>query len=144
MISYTCSLDLQDESETMKRVVKISVFILLAVIAVVTLVGWALSWRAARFKDQALLKYQLESKQAIAEANKAASIANQNAAEANLELARLETKMLPRQAAMRITRGRTRQAQRLILGRKRTGHRDASCRAWRLPRKPACSSMSDG
>src|SRR5689334_2794444 len=96
MISYTCSLDLQDESETMKRVVKISVFILLAVIAVVTLVGWALSWRAARFKDQALLKYQLESKQAIAEANKAASIANQNAAEANLELARLETKMLPR------------------------------------------------
>ena len=91
-----CSLDLHDESETMKRAVKTSAFILLAGVAVVTLVGWAFSWREARFKDQALLKYQLESKQAIAEANKATSIANQKAAEANLELARLQTKMLPR------------------------------------------------
>lgn len=71
-------------------------FILLAAIALVTLVGWAFSWRAGRFKDDALIKYQLEAKQAIAEANKATSIANQQAAAANLELARLQAKMLPR------------------------------------------------
>ena len=71
-------------------------FILLAAISLVTLVGWAFSWRAGRFKDDALIKYQLEAKQAIAEANKATSIANQQAAAANLELARLQAKMLPR------------------------------------------------
>jgi hypothetical protein len=71
-------------------------FILLAAIALVTLVGWAFSWRAGRLQDDALIKYQLEAKQAIAEANKAASIANQQAAAANLELARLQAKMLPR------------------------------------------------
>ena len=80
----------------MKSPVKTFAFILLAAIAVATLVGWAFSWRAARVKDQALVKYQLESKQAITEANKATAIANQKAAEANLELARLQTKMLPR------------------------------------------------
>jgi hypothetical protein len=71
-------------------------FILLATLALVTLFGWAFSWRAGRLKDQALIKYQLEAKQAIAEANKATSIANQQAAAANLELARLQAKMLPR------------------------------------------------
>jgi hypothetical protein len=80
----------------MSPAMKTSVLILLAVIAVVTLAGWVYSWREARLKDQALFKYQLESKQAIAEANKAISIANQRAAEASLELARLQTKMLPR------------------------------------------------
>jgi hypothetical protein len=75
---------------------KVSAFILLAAIAVVTLLGWAFSWRAARLNDQALIKCQLEAKQAIAEANKTTSIANQQAAAANLELARLQTKMLPR------------------------------------------------
>src|SRR4029453_5827644 len=43
-----------------------------------------------------LIKYQLEAKQAIAEANKATSIVKQQAAEANLELARLQHKMLAR------------------------------------------------
>lgn len=80
----------------MGAVMKTSGLILLACIAVATLVGWAFTWREARAKDQALLKFQVESKQAIAEANKATSIANQKAAEANLELARLQTKMLPR------------------------------------------------
>jgi hypothetical protein len=75
---------------------KTPAFILLAVMALVTLLGWTFSWRAGRLKDEALIKYQLEAKQAIAEANKATSIANQQAAAANLELARLQAKMLPR------------------------------------------------
>jgi hypothetical protein len=75
---------------------KTTAVILLATISLVTLVGWAFSWRAGRLKDDALIKYQLEAKQAIAEANKAASIASQQAAAANLELARLQEKMLPR------------------------------------------------
>ncbi len=75
---------------------KTTAFILLAAMALVTLLGWAFSWRAGRLKDEALIKYQLEVKQAIAEANKATSIANQQAAAANLELARLQAKMLPR------------------------------------------------
>ena len=70
--------------------------ILLAAMALVTSLGWMFSWKAGRLKDQALIKYQLEAKQAIAEANKATSIANQQAAAANLELARLQAKMLPR------------------------------------------------
>jgi hypothetical protein len=75
---------------------KTSAFILLAAMAVLTLLGWAFSWRAARLKDQELIKYQVEAKQAIAGANKATSMANQEAAAANLELARLQSKMLPR------------------------------------------------
>jgi hypothetical protein len=71
-------------------------FILLVTVALVTLLGWMFSWRAGRLKDEALIKYQVDAKQAIAEANKAASIANEQAAAANLELARLQTKMLPR------------------------------------------------
>ena len=71
-------------------------FILLVTVALVTLLGWMFSWRAERLKDEALIKYQLEAKQAIAEANKAASIANDQAAAAKLEFARLQTKMLPR------------------------------------------------
>ena len=76
--------------------IKTTAFILLAAMALVTLLGWAFSWKAGRLKDEALIKYQLEAKQAIAEANKATSIANQQAAAANLELARLQAKMLPR------------------------------------------------
>jgi hypothetical protein len=75
---------------------KTSAFILLAAMALVALLGWTFSWRAGRLKDEALIRYQLEAKQAIAEANKAMSIANQQAAAANLELARLQAKMLPR------------------------------------------------
>ena len=75
---------------------KTPAFILLVAVALVTLLGWMFSWRAERLKDEALTRYQIEAKQAIAEANKAASIANQQAAAANLELARLQAKMLPR------------------------------------------------
>jgi hypothetical protein len=75
---------------------KTSVFVLLIVMVLVTLLGWAFSWRAGRFKDEELKRYQIEAKQAIAEANKATAIANQQAAAANLELARLQSKMLPR------------------------------------------------
>jgi hypothetical protein len=75
---------------------KTAAFILLAAMALVTLLGWAFSWRAGRLKDEALIKYQLKAKQAIAEANKVTAIANQQAAAANLELARLQAKMLPR------------------------------------------------
>jgi hypothetical protein len=75
---------------------KTPAFILLAAMAVVMLFGWLVSWRAIRLKDDALRRYQVEAKQSIAEANKAASIANEQAAEANLELARLQAKMLPR------------------------------------------------
>ncbi|PYL70827.1 MAG: hypothetical protein DMF26_20860 [Verrucomicrobia bacterium] len=64
--------------------------------ALVTLVGWAFSWKAGKLKDAALTRYQVEARQSIAEANKAASIANQQAAEANLELALLQSKMAPR------------------------------------------------
>jgi hypothetical protein len=80
----------------MRGAMKTSAFILLGAMLLLTLVGWAFSWRAARLKDQELIKYHLEAKQAIAEANKATSIANQQAAAANLELARLQAKMLPR------------------------------------------------
>jgi hypothetical protein len=69
---------------------------LLVTVALVTSLGWILSWRAGRLKDEALTRYQLEAKQAIAEANKATSIANQQTAAANLELARLQATMLPR------------------------------------------------
>ena len=64
--------------------------------ALVTLVGWAFSWKAGKLKDTALTRYQVEARQSIAEANKAASIANQQAAAANLELASLQSKMAPR------------------------------------------------
>jgi len=64
--------------------------------ALVTLVGWAFSWKAGKLKDAALTRYQVEASQSIAEANKAASIANQQAAAAKLELALLQTKMTPR------------------------------------------------
>ena len=64
--------------------------------ALVTLVGWAFSWKAGKLKDTALTRYQVEAKQSIAEANKAASSANQQAAAANLELALLQSKMAPR------------------------------------------------
>src|SRR2546430_12681172 len=64
--------------------------------ALVTLVGWAFSWKAGKLKDTALTRYQVEAKQSIAEANNAASIANQQAAAANLELALLQAKMAPR------------------------------------------------
>jgi len=64
--------------------------------ALVTLVGWAFSWKAGKLKDAALTRYQVEARQSIAEANKAASIANQQAAAANLELALLQSKMAPR------------------------------------------------
>src|SRR5882757_7744996 len=80
---------------------KTASLILLVAMALVTSLGWMFSWKAGRLKDQALIKYQLEAKQAIAEANKATSIANEQAAAANLELARLQAKMLPR----RLTKG---------------------------------------
>ncbi len=64
--------------------------------ALVTLVGWAFSWKAGKLKDTALTRYQVEATQSIAEANKAVSIANQQAAAANLEFASLQSKMAPR------------------------------------------------
>src|SRR5215467_5673268 len=70
--------------------------ILLVVVALVTSLGWMFSWKTERRKDEALIKCQLETKQAIAEANKATSIAKQQAAAANLELTSLQAKMLPR------------------------------------------------
>ena len=75
---------------------KTAAVILLAAMALAALLGWAFSWRTGKLNDEAFLKCQLEAKQAIAEANKATSIANQQAAAANLELARLQAKMLPR------------------------------------------------
>ena len=75
---------------------KVFAIILFAALALVTLLGWAFSWRTAKLKDQALAKYQAQTKQAIAEANKATAVANQQAAAANVELARLQSKMLPR------------------------------------------------
>jgi hypothetical protein len=80
---------------------KTAALILLVIVALATSLGWIFSWKAETRKNEALIKYQLEAKQAIAEANKAASIANQQAAAANLELARLQAKMLPR----RLTKG---------------------------------------
>jgi hypothetical protein len=64
--------------------------------ALVTLIGWAFSWKAGKLKDTALTRYQVEASQSIAGANKAASIANQQAAAAKLELALLQSKMTPR------------------------------------------------
>jgi hypothetical protein len=75
---------------------KTAALILLVIVALVTSLGWMFSWKAGRLKDQALIKYQLEAKQAIAEANKATSIANEQTAAANLELAGIQAKMLPR------------------------------------------------
>jgi hypothetical protein len=75
---------------------KTTALILLVIVAIAMSLGWMFSWKAERRKDEALIKYQLEAKQAIAEANKATSIANQQAAAANLELASLRAKMLPR------------------------------------------------
>src|SRR5947207_7941265 len=75
---------------------KMAALILLVIVALVTSLGWMFLWKAERRKDEALIKYQLQAKQAIAEANKAISIANQQAAAANLELASLQAKMLPR------------------------------------------------
>jgi hypothetical protein len=74
----------------------VTAVILGGILALVTVLGWTFSWKAGRLKDDALTKYQVDAKQSIAEANKAASIANQQAATANLELARLQAKMVPR------------------------------------------------
>jgi len=74
----------------------VSAVILGGILVLVTLLGWTFSWKAGKLKDEALKRYQVEAKQSIAEANKATSIANQQAAAANLELARLQGKMVPR------------------------------------------------
>lgn len=87
----------------------VTALILGGILAFVTLLGWAFSWKAGRLKDEALTRYQVDAKQSIAEANKAALIANQQAAAANLELTSLQAKMAPR----RLTRG---QQERLALG----------------------------
>src|SRR5262249_1263826 len=75
----------------------------------VTLVGWAFSSKAGKLKDAELSRYQVEAKQSIAEANRAASVASQQAAAANLELASLHSTMAPR----RLT---TEQQERLASG----------------------------
>jgi len=62
----------------------------------VMLVGWAFSWKAGKLKDAELTRYQVEARQSVAEANRAASIASQQATAANLELASLHSKMAPR------------------------------------------------
>ena len=80
----------------MGNAMKTATLMLVVTVALVTSLGWMFSWRAGRGKDEALIKYQLEAKQAIAEANKATSVANQQTAAANLELASLQAKMLPR------------------------------------------------
>jgi len=72
------------------------VFVLLIAMALVALLGWAFSWRAGKLKDEALRRCQVEAKQTIAEANKATATANKEATAAKLELARLQSKMLPR------------------------------------------------
>ena len=74
----------------------VSAVILGGILVLVTLLGWAFSWKAGKLKDEALKRYQVEAAQSIAEANKATSIANQQAAAATLELARLQGKMVPR------------------------------------------------
>jgi hypothetical protein len=74
----------------------VTAVILGGILALVALLGWTFSWKAGRLKNDALARYQVEAKQSIAEANKAASIANQQAVAANLELARLQAKMVPR------------------------------------------------
>lgn len=70
--------------------------IMLIAVALVASGGWIFSSRAGRLKEAALIRYQLEAKQAIAEASKATAIANQQTAAAKLELARLQATMLPR------------------------------------------------
>src|SRR4029453_6032272 len=70
--------------------------ILGGILVLVTLLGWTFSWKAGKLKKEAVARYQVEVKQSIAEANKATSLANQQAAAANLELARLQGKMVPR------------------------------------------------
>ena len=87
----------------------VSAVILGGILVLVTLLGWTFSWKAGKLKDEALKRYQVEAKQSIAEANKATSIANQQAAAANLELARLQGKMVPR----RLTKE---QQERLVSG----------------------------
>ena len=74
----------------------VTAMILGGTLLLVTSLGWTFSWKAGRLKDEALTRYQLEAKQSIAEANKATSIANEQAAAAKLELARLQGKMVPR------------------------------------------------
>jgi hypothetical protein len=74
----------------------ITAAILGGLLALVTLVGWTFSWKAGKLKDDALKRYQATATQSIAEANKVASIANQQAASANLELATLQAKVAPR------------------------------------------------
>ena len=74
----------------------VTAVILGGILLLVTLLGWAFSWKSGRVKYEALTRYQAEAKQTIAEANKATAIANEQAAAANLELARLQAKMLPR------------------------------------------------
>jgi hypothetical protein len=74
----------------------VTAVILGGILVLVTLLGLTFSWKAGKLKDEALTRYQVEAKQLIAEANKATSIANEQAAAANLELSRLQTKMLPR------------------------------------------------
>jgi len=94
--SYAFSLDLSSINLTMSADMKTPVLVLLITMALVLSLGWAFCWRAAKRKDEALARFQAESKQAIAVANKATEIANQQAAAANLELATLQAKMLPR------------------------------------------------
>jgi len=74
----------------------VSAVILGGILVLLTLLGWTFSWKAGKLKDEALKRYQVEVKQSIAEANKATSLANQQATAANLELARLQGKMVPR------------------------------------------------
>jgi hypothetical protein len=74
----------------------VSAVILGGILVLVTLLGWTFSWKAGKLKDEALKRYQVEAKQSVAEANKATSLANQQATAANLELARLQGKMVPR------------------------------------------------
>src|SRR5262245_1717730 len=87
----------------------VTAVILAGILALVTVLGWTFSWKAGRLKDEALARYHVEAKQSIAEANKAASIANQEAARASRELAWLQGKMTPR----RLT---TEQQERLASG----------------------------
>jgi len=74
----------------------VSAVILGGILVLVTLLGWTFSWKAGKLKDEALKRYQVEAKQSVLEANKATSIVNQQAATANLKLARLQGKMVPR------------------------------------------------
>jgi hypothetical protein len=60
----------------MSNGMKTVAFILLAAMALVTSLGWMFSWKAGKLKDQVLIKYQLEAKQAIAEAKQKTKITN--------------------------------------------------------------------